>query len=163
MKKNLIIAVFLAFGAMNLQAQNLYVRLIGAEQPVAFSLAARPTITFDHSAQAKQVGTATHQLSDIQYFAFTNRSATDIMVRLEDDNRIAVFPNPVNYELNIVLDNFTPGFVFRIFDMAGRLLLTNRLYSATTQIQMQNFRSGTYVLNIEFNGQHVQSFTIVKQ
>jgi len=163
MKKILIYAIFLAFG-LSLQAQNLYVQVIGANEQIAFSLADKPTITFDETNKYIQMpnGKQTFPRDTIQSMSFRSNQEASIEVKL-DEGKISIFPNPVKSELTITLDISTQGLMYRIFDLSGRQAKVDRIYSAETRVQMQNFRAGTYILRIERSGHLIQSFKIIKQ
>ena len=85
-----------------------------------------------------------------------------IAVILNNTN-INIFPNPIENELTITVDGSTQGMTYQIFDLNGRLLQTERLNSETTTVNVQGLRAGTYVLNINQDGQQIRSFRIVKQ
>jgi hypothetical protein len=155
--------VFLAIG-LSLQAQsNLYVQYLDGEQ-VSFPLVDRPIIKFD--AQTMFVTTTTTNrtfpLNDLANFSFTLNQATSIAINTEDHG-IRLFPNPVRDLLTLEIQTPEQGMNYRLFDLNGRLLKTRRVNSAETQIQMDNFREGTYVLSVDVNGRPIQSFKIVKQ
>ncbi|MCL2026887.1 MAG: T9SS type A sorting domain-containing protein [Bacteroidales bacterium] len=76
---------------------------------------------------------------------------------------IAVYPNPVENELTVEIENPTQNTIYRIFDLSGKQLKTGRLNAVTTQIPMGDLSEGMYVLSIEQNGQVVQSLRVVKQ
>jgi len=157
MKKKLL-TTMLAFAMICLQAQTLYVQPIGGEQ-VAFSIIENPKITFGNGTMTIQ-GT-TFQLADVQNLSFATNAATKLVAVNFDDNFL-VFPNPVSDELSLIVKN-PQGMNFRIFDLNGRLLKIGNLNSTVTTINVQGFRKGTYLLNLEQNGQSMQSFRIIKQ
>jgi len=165
MKKILIYAVFLAFG-LSLQAQtNLYVQFLDGYQQ-AFPLTHQPRITFEEQTMrvATTVATNTFALNELQNFSFTLRQGTGITVNPERP-QITLFPNPVRDLLTLEVHEIpVEGLSFRLFDLNGRQLKTERLRSASTQIQMDRFPIGTYVISIvDSDGRSIQSFQIVKQ
>jgi hypothetical protein len=163
MKKILIYITFLAIG-LSLQAQsNLYVQYLDGEQ-ISFPLVDRPIIKFN--AQTMFVTTtATNQtfpLSELANFSFRPSQTTSIAINLEDHG-IRLFPNPVRDLLTLEIQKPEQGMNYRLFDLTGKLLKTGRVNSTETQIQMDSFREGTYVLSVDVSGRPVQSFKIVKQ
>jgi len=157
MKKKLI-TIILALATICLQAQNLYVQPIDGEQ-VGFSIVENPRITFGDGTMTIQE--TTFQLTDVQNLSFVKNTTTNL-VAVNIDDKIFIFPNPVRDELTLIVEN-SQSMTYRIFDMTGRLLKTERLNSTVTTINVQNFHTGIYVFNLEQNGQFIQSFRIVKQ
>jgi hypothetical protein len=160
MKKFLICAVLFAVG-LSLQAQNLYVQLVDAEQ-LAFPLADKPTITFGSGTMT--VNETAFQLSNVQNFSFTFNPDAPTSIEIPDleGNRIIFFPNPVQDELTLIVEKETQGLNYRILDLNGRTVRTGQIQAQQTAINMQNLRTGTYVFNVEQNGQLIQSFKIIK-
>ncbi|MCL2027455.1 MAG: T9SS type A sorting domain-containing protein [Bacteroidales bacterium] len=160
MKKILIPILFLSIG-LCAYTQHLYVQPIDGEQ-IAFALANKPKITFDDRVMSVQQ--LSFPLSDVRNLSFVqqNTDPTNIIVDTENDH-ILLFPNPVKDELNLVIQIPVQNLNYRFFDMNGKQLTVEQIHSQTTQINMQNFRAGIYVLHIEQNGQSIQSFRIVKQ
>ncbi|MCL2682374.1 MAG: T9SS type A sorting domain-containing protein [Bacteroidales bacterium] len=157
MKKTSTLILFFAIG-LCLSAQNLYVHPIGGEH-VVFSLADKPKITFGEGT--KTIDQITFQLSDIQKLSFRLNPDANIATSFYD--KIHLYPNPVENELYLNIQGLTQGLSYRIFNMNGKLQTTGKIHSETTTINMQNFRTGVYVLHINQNGQQIQSFKIVKQ
>jgi len=162
MKKLLILTPLFIIGAYS-SAQNLYVQPITGEQ-VSFAISERPTITFDNRTMTIQ--NRTFNLADVQNLSFVaNVPVVPPPSSIEtplNDKQITVFPNPVQDELSIVVEN-PQGLSFRMFDMMGRLLKSDQIQTETTLVNMQNFAAGAYVLHIIQNGQTIQSFQIVKR
>ncbi len=163
MKKIIIIAATLAF-TWNLTAQNsLYVQLMDESEQKAFALATKPKITFDQPTQKMTVGGETFDLNKVQNLSFTKNNTSEIITVTQDNNKITLFPNPVKEELNLNFETVSPEMSYRIYDLSGKQIKKDRIHSANTQIRMQDFRTGTYVLMVECAGQPIQSFKIVKQ
>jgi hypothetical protein len=163
--KIIILAVLVLCLNTMMSAQNLYVQPLGGGEQVSFTLAHKPKITFGTGTKKIESSSAnqTFQLSEIQNLSFTFNQSTNIVTQNLEDNKIQLYPNPVKDELTLVIQNFIQGTNYRIFDVSGRLLKNDQIRSETTQINMQNFRAGVYVLHIDSNGQSIQSFQIVKQ
>ena len=146
---------------------NLYVQLIGTAEPVAFSIADRPTITFGEGTTMKittSKGAENFSLENVQNLSFIKTVVTSIdPVEIDDYFGISLFPNPVRDQLTLEIQNLRQGLNYRVFDMNGKQIAIDRVHSNTTQIQMGNFREGFYIFSVEHNGQLVQSFRIVKQ
>ena len=160
MNKILISIIFL-FTAMCLQAQNLYVQPVGVGEQIPFALADEPKITFGDGTIT--VDRTTFQLADIQNLSFVRNPNQTNVTTLNFDGKIFLYPNPVQNELQLSIQIPAEGLTYRIFDINGRLMKTEKINSATTTINVQDFRSGIYILNIDQNGKPIQSFRIIKQ
>jgi hypothetical protein len=160
MKKTLIYAMLLFMG-LSLQAQNLYVVPITGEEE-EYLLSVRPRIEFGDGTVT--VSRTTYQLDDIRKLSFTSAAETSIAVQKEEEkNKIFLYPNPVQDELNLRVDMPIQGLTYRVFDLSGRSILSGKIHSETMQIQMQNLQKGTYVLRVERSVEIIQSFKIIKQ
>jgi hypothetical protein len=147
-----------------LAAQNLYVYTNG--QHVGFAFADNPKVTFANRVVSVATTNTTSpqqfQLNNVQKFSFGPSSPTSLLPTVEDYG-ISLFPNPVKDELTLKIENFVQGTTYRIFDINGRLIEAGRILAQQTQIDMQGFTSGNYILVVEQSGRQIQSFKIVKQ
>lgn len=76
---------------------------------------------------------------------------------------LSAFPNPVAHQLTLAVREFNNEKMrFQLFDLSGKLLLGDRITGHRTQIPMDNFPAGIYLLNIILEKQSVQSFKIIK-
>ncbi|MDR0438494.1 MAG: T9SS type A sorting domain-containing protein [Bacteroidales bacterium] len=157
--RKILLAAMLVFATICLQSQSLYIHPISGEH-VEFLLASKPKITFGNGT--KTIHQTTFQLADIQKLSFKSDNSTNI-VDVETHGRVSLHPNPVENELQLNIQIPVQGLIYRIFDMTGKLQKTDKIHSETTTINMQNFRTGIYIFNIDQNGQQIQSFKIVKQ
>jgi hypothetical protein len=74
---------------------------------------------------------------------------------------IAVYPNPMQDVISIVLPENTTQASFRLYDMQGRLLLEQTL-TADEKVVVSQLSSGIYLYNLNVNGER-QIGKIVKQ
>jgi len=79
------------------------------------------------------------------------------------DMFIAAYPNPASTTLTLKVSgvDITP-YSFQLYDVKGRLILTNGLTSELTAIPMETRASGAYVLQVLKNNSIVKSFQIIK-
>jgi hypothetical protein len=73
-------------------------------------------------------------------------------VGVEEANTASIFevyPNPTSGIININLDDVHGVSVVRVFSVDGRLLLERNTSSATLQIDMTAFASGTYMIQVQ--------------
>ncbi len=163
MKKIIVTVVCVALG-LTLSAQTkLYVQLMDENEQKEFAIADKPKITFNQVDQKMTVAGQTFELNKVQNLSFTKNNTSEIITITQDNNKITLFPNPVKEELNLNFETVSPEMSYRIYDLSGKQIKKDRIHSVNTQIRMQDFRTGTYVLMVERDGQPIQSFKIVKQ
>ena len=105
------------------------------------------------------------------YFDFnppiiTNTANTEFVENLSVEEygltSISIFPNPVNENLYIVNDETNNLLEFSVFNVEGRLLVSNPLTSENRQtIDFSKFESGIYFLTIKTK-QSQETFKVVK-
>jgi len=157
----ILTSTILLFAVIYLQAQNLYVQPVGGGEQTPFALADKPKITFGDGTIT--IDGTTFQLTDIQNLSFVRNENQTNVTTLNFDGKIFLFPNPVQDELQLDIRIPAEGLSFRVFDINGRLMRTEKINSATTTINVQDFRSGIYIFKIDQNGKPIQSFRIIKQ
>jgi hypothetical protein len=67
-----------------------------------------------------------------------------------NNDKVMVYPNPANYELNIVTVGYEQGSV-KIFDMAGKEIESTTLLNGRAQIKTSHFADGMYIYSIVNN------------
>lgn len=100
-----------------------------------------------------------------QGFHQSNLGSSGIRDQTANDSKIAVFPNPVDYNLNLVFreDDFS-GSGFRLIDFTGRVLITGRFDSSSIGIDVSFLASGTYMVQVTGrDGRIIQNTQIIKQ
>ncbi|MCL1822019.1 MAG: T9SS type A sorting domain-containing protein [Prolixibacteraceae bacterium] len=73
-----------------------------------------------------------------------------------------VFPNPANNILNVQLEKHTNG-TFTLFDMNGKVVLSQVVSGDFAQINISSLSAGNYVLWLVENGQVSAEVKIVKE
>ena len=71
------------------------------------------------------------------------------LVTVEDlqvDLLLDIYPNPATEQINIHLENFEPGYSFKLYDALGKLLLTEPLLSSNKVIPFNSYSTGLYFL-----------------
>lgn len=76
------------------------------------------------------------------------------------DKLFSVFPNPAQSVINVKADISLVGKSYSILDITGRIIHTGIIATENTEINLNSFSEGTYVLKI--NEKLNQSFRIIK-
>jgi hypothetical protein len=77
------------------------------------------------------------------------------------DNLFSVFPNPAQSAINIKADNKLIGEIYTIYDNTGRVILTGKLSSQNTIIELGALSGGIYMFSIGENMK--QTFKVIKE
>ncbi len=81
-----------------------------------------------------------------------------------DVAEIMLFPNPVKELVHInVVDKNTEKMSFRLYDLNGTLLKSENLPVKNNTINMHEFASGGYILEVTKNNKRVKTFKIIKK
>lgn len=76
---------------------------------------------------------------------------------------VSVYPNPANNYLNLHINEFDiTGLSFRIFDMQGKLLKSEKISNNLTIIDMNNFVPATYLVKIYEDTRGLKTFKVIK-
>jgi len=84
---------------------------------------------------------------------------------LDMDDAIQVFPNPVSGILNISIDNYMTGDIFRVYDLSGRLSKSVVLDKANYTLNISELSEGAYIYAVENTAGkiiHQSKFNILK-
>ena len=77
------------------------------------------------------------------------------------ENLFSVFPNPAQSLINIKADSKFIGQIYSIYDKTGRVVLTGKLNSENTTIELGNLLGGIYMFSVGENMK--QSFKVIKE
>ena len=94
-------------------------------------------------------------------FALSNLNLSTGIENCLNDFEIQLFPNPVTNQLNIKSNKRLVGAFYSIYDKTGKSILTGKIYSENSIIDVRNLSSGIYLLNIDGNTK--QPIKIIKE
>jgi hypothetical protein len=77
------------------------------------------------------------------------------------DKLFLVFPNPAQSVINVKTDSKLIGEIYSIYDNAGRVVLTGKLNSQNTTIELENLSGGIYMFSVGENMK--QTFKVIKE
>jgi Secretion system C-terminal sorting domain len=74
-----------------------------------------------------------------------------------------VFPNPVSNQLTLALGGFDlENLSYQIIDAAGKLVITQKITSNQSKVDMQYLANAIYFLKVMQNADELKSFKVVK-
>ncbi|TVQ92998.1 MAG: T9SS C-terminal target domain-containing protein [Bacteroidetes bacterium] len=80
------------------------------------------------------------------------------------DFQITAFPNPTRGHVNISTDLLqADNLIYRVYDMQGRFIISNRLDGTQTRVAFDDYNPGTYFIRIIRDDIPVKIFKIIKQ
>ena len=77
------------------------------------------------------------------------------------DNLFSVYPNPVQHVINVKVDAKLLGSIYTVYDNTGKLVLTGKINSDNTVIELGNLSGGIYLFSIGDNLK--QTFKVIKE
>ena len=83
------------------------------------------------------------------------------IIETSQDKLFSVFPNPTQSVINVKADGKLIGSVYSIYDNTGRIVLTGKLNSENTTIELGNLSGGIYMLSVGKNMK--QTFKVIKE
>jgi hypothetical protein len=77
---------------------------------------------------------------------------------------VSIYPNPTasSVFLKIGKDDLS-GLLFQLFDNNGKEILNRNISNQITEIDLETFTSGTYILQVVQSQKPIQSFKIIKK
>jgi len=79
----------------------------------------------------------------------------------ENGNLFSVFPNPAKNQINIKADATLIGSSYTVYDNYGKVVLSGKINSENTVIELGNLSGGIYLLSVGDNLK--QTFKVIKE
>jgi len=96
--------------------------------------------------------------SDVVVLTVNDNASID---EANQDNLFAVFPNPAQSIIAVKADKTIIGAVYSIYDNTGKVVLTGKLHSENTSIELGNLSGGIYMFSV---GEKIkQTFKVIKE
>ena len=80
---------------------------------------------------------------------------------ISQSNLFSVYPNPANSHINVKADVTLLGSDYTIYDNTGKLVLSGKINSENTVIELGNLSGGIYMFNV--GGNLKQTFKVIKE
>jgi hypothetical protein len=104
----------------------------------------------------------TQQTWDIWISRFCDTTiTTGIDAIANDDVGIEAYPNPFSHQLTVT-SNIKQATSVTLFDYTGKIILSEKISSATTTVNTEGIAAGLYFLRVE-DGMGVRNYKVVKQ
>ena len=129
--------------------------------------------------EATGIGTASYSIGQVAYSnntgsngsvsqgvqqAYTIVDVVDLVGGLAAINlELVAYPNPTNSALTLNIGNYNnQNLTYRLCDMQGKLLDSQKVNNRSTEIGMQDLPASTYLLNIVDQESLIKTFRIIK-
>jgi hypothetical protein len=80
---------------------------------------------------------------------------------VSENNLLSVYPNPANSEINVKSDAKMIGTVYNIYDFGGKVVLSGKINSVNSIIELSNLSNGYYLFSVGENLK--QTFKVLKE
>jgi hypothetical protein len=77
------------------------------------------------------------------------------------DNLFSVYPNPAHSQINVKADTKLLGSIFTVYDNTGKVVLSGKIISENTTIELGNLSGGIYLFSVGENLK--QTFKVIKE
>ncbi len=77
------------------------------------------------------------------------------------ENNFSVFPNPAENKINVKVDATLLGSVYKVYDNTGKSVLSGKINSENTIIELSDLSAGIYLFSVGENMK--QSFKVIKE
>ena len=106
-----------------------------------------------------------HLIADGGTFSNGNALGIRLNTSVANMNEISttdfsVYPNPANSQINVKADSKMLGSIYTVYDNTGRIVLSGKINSEKTVIELGNLQSGIYRLSAGDN--YKETFKIIK-
>jgi hypothetical protein len=113
-----------------------------------------------YSGQIDDIGIWNRALTDQEITALFNSSTAGIN-EVSENNLFSVYPNPAHSQINLNADSKLLGYVYNVYDNIGQVVLSGKIISENTVIELNNLSDGIYTLSVGENKK--QSFKVIKE
>ncbi|MFO7789171.1 MAG: SBBP repeat-containing protein [Bacteroidales bacterium] len=78
------------------------------------------------------------------------------------DGGVSIYPNPTSGKLHIEISRLEESYTFRLTDASGRIVLTDESSHNRILLDMTPYRSGLYILSIDFDNETI-NYKVIKE
>jgi hypothetical protein len=77
------------------------------------------------------------------------------------DSEFDLYPNPTTKQLNLMVDSNLLGSVYTVCDNTGKLVLTGKVNTENTSVELGNLSAGLYLFRMGEN--FTQTIKVIKE
>lgn len=104
-----------------------------------------------------------NRTSSIKDSGNVSNSIDAINESTSNSSNIHVYPNPADKKLVIELPVLSQNTQANIYNNEGKLMLSQKLYNKTSQVDISNFRAGVYLIRVLTDNGNVSTLKIIKE
>lgn len=160
--KLVLILTCFAMYVLPVSAQNMYVRNTNGTQDT-YALSSISKLTFSGSnvtVHNIDNSSAIYAINETRYISFSNY--VGVYLPNEQENMLTIYPNPVSNILNISLPSDKLGGELLIVSLDGKTLISQKLTSTQTAIDLSVLSHGIYLCNY-VHGEYSKTVKIIKE
>ena len=106
------------------------------------------------------IGIWNRALTQLEITALFNSSSVGIN-EVFQSNLFSVFPNPAQHVISVKADAKLLGSIYTVYDNTGKVVLSGKIISENTTIELGNLSSGIYLFSVGENLK--QTFKVIKE
>jgi len=145
---------------------------------VFFKMQAQSNTLVSGGTATGSSGTLSYSLGQIDYSSLTGSGGSMTegvqqpyeLTFLDADDypniilQMKVYPNPFETQIILSISDFTSEYLeYSVYDMQGKLLISNKISAIETTLSLENQQAATYLLQVTDSGQLLKTFIIIKK
>jgi len=113
------------------------------------------------TAGAHQTANGNNGYSDAFLVKFNSSGVSVGITEIVGENLFTLYPNPTRSLVNVKTDSKLIGSVYSVYDNMGKVILSGKIYTENTSVDMGNLSAGIYLFSV---GENVkQTFKVIKE
>jgi hypothetical protein len=118
-------------------------------------------VTMSNNNQPFRCIISSGSCSDTSNVAVLTVNNTVGINEFKQDNLFSVYPNPAKSQINVKADAKLLGSVYTVYDNTGKVVLSGKIISDNTVIELGNLSGGIYLFSVGENMK--QTFKVIKE
>jgi hypothetical protein len=118
-------------------------------------------VTMSNNNQPFRCIISSGSCSDTSNVAVLNVNNNVGINEFTQNNLFSVYPNPAHSQINIKADATLLGSIFTVYDNTGKVVLSGKIISENTTIELGNLSGGIYLFSVGENLK--QTFKVIKE
>jgi hypothetical protein len=80
---------------------------------------------------------------------------------IHKEDKIEIYPNPAKNRIYITVQNLEFPIILEVLNLEGLVLLTNKVDSNSSSVNIGNLKSGMYIYRLSKNGERIKTGKLV--